>query len=392
MKNILLVDDSALMRRVLCDIIETDKRFRVQDRAVNGLDALSMLSRKTYDAVILDVNMPQMNGLELLKELQKRKISAKIIMASTDTADGAKVTLDALELGALDFIHKPSNALECRSGMFGEELLRILAAVTDLEPQPGSVASAPARTIASPRTLTGTAAANPAKTNLPVRQTDIPPTQLPLPERPEKKYPSVPFGKAVYDPGSQIVALASSTGGPKALQAVIPKLPANLKAPVVIVQHMPFGFTASLSERLNSLSELNVKEAAEGDVLMSGNVYIAMGGKHLNVINNGGRYTIHYSDEPAREGVKPCANYMYESLMDSKFDRILCVVLTGMGADGTQGIMHLKEKKKIHVIVQEASTCAVYGMPKSVVNAGLADQAVPLEQIAQEIITNVGVK
>ncbi len=388
----MLVDDSALMRRVLCDIIETDKRFRVQDRAVNGLDALSMLSRKTYDAVILDVNMPQMNGLELLKELQKRKISAKIIMASTDTADGAKVTLDALELGALDFIHKPSNALECRSGMFGEELLRILAAVTDLEPQPGSVASAPARTIASPRTLTGTAAANPAKTNLPVRQTDIPPTQLPLPERPEKKYPSVPFGKAVYDPGSQIVALASSTGGPKALQAVIPKLPANLKAPVVIVQHMPFGFTASLSERLNSLSELNVKEAAEGDVLMSGNVYIAMGGKHLNVINNGGRYTIHYSDEPAREGVKPCANYMYESLMDSKFDRILCVVLTGMGADGTQGIMHLKEKKKIHVIVQEASTCAVYGMPKSVVNAGLADQAVPLEQIAQEIITNVGVK
>ncbi len=204
--------------------------------------------------------------------------------------------------------------------------------------------------------------------------------------------PPSPFGKAAYDPGNQIVALASSTGGPKALQAVIPKLPANLKAPVVVVQHMPPGFTASLSERLNSLSELNVKEAAEGDVLLPGNVYIAMGGKHLNVVNMGGRYTIHYSDEPAREGVKPCANYMYESLMDSKFDRILCVVLTGMGADGTQGIQNLKAKKKIHVIVQEATTCAVYGMPKSVVNAGLADQAVQLEQIAQEIITNVGVK
>ncbi len=387
MKNILLVDDSALMRRVLCDIIETDKRFRVQDRAVNGLDALNLLSRKTYDAVILDVNMPQMNGLELLKELQKRKISAKIIMASTDTADGAKTTLDALELGALDFIHKPTNALECRDNAFGEELLRILAAVTELEPQPQPSASSSVRPTA-PSTA-GSVAVPPGQRQIKT----IPSRFAAAPAgRAERTKTPTPFGKAVYDAGSQIVALASSTGGPKALQAVIPKLPANLKAPVVVVQHMPSGFTASLSERLNSLSELNVKEASEGDVLLPGNVYIAMGGKHLNVLNMGGKYTIHYSDEPAREGVKPCANYMYESLMDSKFDRILCVVLTGMGADGTQGIMHLKEKKKIHVIVQEASTCAVYGMPKSAVNAGLADQAVPLEQIAQEIITNVGVK
>ncbi len=381
MKNILLVDDSALMRRVLCDIIESDKRFRVQDRAVNGLDALSLLSRKTYDAVVLDVNMPQMNGLELLKELQKRKISAKIIMASTDTADGAKVTLDALELGALDFIHKPTSALDCRNGTFSHGLLDILAAVTDLEP----IAQTPSQPVASagpaaiPRM--GAARSEAGRTGAAL-----------TPGRPEKRIPSGPSGKAVYNPGTQIVALASSTGGPKALQAVIPKLPANLKVPVVVVQHMPAGFTASLAERLNSLSEVSVKEAAEGDVLMPGSVYVAMGGKHLNVLNTGGKYTIHYSDEPAREGVKPCANYMYESLIDSKFDRIVCVVMTGMGADGTEGIGHLKEKKKIHVIVQEASTCAVYGMPKSAVNAGLADQIVPLEQIAQEITANVGVK
>ena len=133
MKKILVVDDSALMRRVLCDIINSDSRFHVEDRANNGLEALDLLGRKTYDAVVLDVNMPQMNGLELLKELQKRKISAKIIMASTDTADGAKVTLDALELGALDFIHKPTSALDCRNGTFSQGLLRILAAVTDVE-------------------------------------------------------------------------------------------------------------------------------------------------------------------------------------------------------------------------------------------------------------------
>ncbi len=379
MKNILLVDDSALMRRVLCDIIESDKRFRVQDRAVNGLDALSLLSRKTYDAVVLDVNMPQMNGLELLKELQKRKISAKIIMASTDTADGAKVTLDALELGALDFIHKPTSALDCRNGTFSQGLLRILAAVTDVEtlaPTQTPVSAAPV----TPAMPFGAGAAR----NMAGRTGAVPAV--------EKKASAPPSGRAVYNPGTQIVALASSTGGPKALQAVIPKLPANLKVPVVVVQHMPAGFTASMAERLNSLSEVTVKEAAEGDVLMPGNVYVSMGGKHMNVLNMGGKYTIHYSDEPAREGVKPCANYMYESLIDSRFDRIVCVVMTGMGADGTEGIQHLKEKKKIHVIVQEASTCAVYGMPKSAVNAGLADQIVPLDQIAQEITTNVGVK
>ena len=191
--------------------------------------------------------------------------------------------------------------------------------------------------------------------------------------------------------GKRIVALASSTGGPKALQSVIPRLSGKLNAPVVIVQHMPTGFTTSLAERLNNLSELNVKEAKEGDELLAGNVYLAMGGKHLNVNYSGGKHVIHYTDEPTREGVKPCADYMYESLARSSYDNIICVVLTGMGADGTKGISYLKNKKKIHVIAQNEESCAVYGMPKNVVNAGMANQVVPLEQVAQEIMMNVGV-
>lgn len=134
-----------------------------------------------------------------------------------------------------------------------------------------------------------------------------------------------------------------------------------------------------------------MKEAEEGDELAVGTVYLARGGKHLNVICKGGRHVIHYTDEPAREGVKPCANYMYESLAESKFDVVVCVVLTGMGADGTKGISSLKGKKKIHVIAQNEDTCAVYGMPKNVVRAGLTNQVVPLEQVAQEIMMNVGV-
>ena len=176
------------------------------------------------------------------------------------------------------------------------------------------------------------------------------------------------------------------------MQAVIPKLPAGLDAPVLLVQHMPKGFTASLADRLNELSQVTVREAKEGEELQKGTVYVAMGGMHMNVKNNMGKCTIHYSDEPTREGVKPCANYMYESLTDSRFDEVVCVVMTGMGADGTEGIKNLEAKKKVHVISQDQDTCVVYGMPKSVVNAGLSDQVVPLEQLAQEIALNVGVR
>lgn len=361
MKKILVVDDSALMRRVLCDIINSDKRFHVEDRATNGLEAFDLLSRKTYDAVVLDVNMPKMNGIELLRELQKFKISARVMMASTATSQGAKVTLDALELGAVDFIHKPDSASDCRGDAFKEHLLEVLAVVAE------SRAELSVQKV--PRPLKREPAA------LPVKKAETPARAL------------------AGVTGRKLVAIASSTGGPKALQSVIPRLPKDLQAPVLVVQHMPKGFTASLADRLNTLSSVTVREAEEGDVLENGCVYLSMGGRHMNVATGAsGRYTIHYTDEPPREGVKPCANYMYESLGDSRFDEVVCVVMTGMGADGTQGISNLKSKKKLQVIAQEQSSCVVYGMPKSIVTAGLADQIVPLDQIAQAIIAKVGGK
>lgn len=357
-KKILVVDDSALMRRVICDIIDSDERYEVVDRANNGLMAFDLLSRKTYDAVVLDVNMPKMDGLQLLKELRKYKIPAKVMMASTDTKEGAQTTLDALELGALDFIHKPNNAEECRVDLYKKRLLGILELV--------------------------------ANSNYPTY--DTPQKQAEQLVAVQQAV-SIVKEKPVKEGVSKIVALASSTGGPKALQSVIPRLPKSLRAPVLIVQHMPKGFTASLAERLDSLSELKVKEAAEGDVLADGTVYVARGGMHMQVKKtSGGQYAIHYTDEPAREGVKPCANYMYESLMESDYDEVICVVMTGMGCDATAGIKNLITKKKSHVIAQNQETSVVYGMPKSIVNEGLSDQIVPLEKIAQEIILNVGVK
>lgn len=355
MKKILVVDDSALMRSVLCDIINSDERFHVVDRAINGLEALDLIQRKEYDAIVLDVNMPKMTGIELLKELQTRKIPARVMMASTDTRDGAKVTMDCLELGAMDFIHKPDRVNDTRSEDFKKEFMTTLEAV--------SVCRLPSF----------------QKLHT-VEEVKVPQKNLEIVKKHETSIGS-----------NKIVAIASSTGGPKALQQVIPRLPKNLKSPVLIVQHMPAGFTKSLADRLNTLSEIHVKEAEEGDVLVQGNVYLSRGGLHMKVVSKAGQYYIHYTDEAAREGVKPCANYMYESLMESHFDEVVCVVLTGMGADGTKGIVNLVTKKKIHVIAQDEVTCAVYGMPKSIVNSGLVNQIVGIEQVAQEIIMNVGV-
>ncbi len=356
MKKILVVDDSALMRRVLCDIINADERFTVVDEAYNGEVALNRLMQNTYDAVVLDVNMPKMDGIELLRELKKRGIKAKVLMASTVTMEGAKITMDALELGALDFIHKPDWAYRCKNDEFITNFLSLLDAVCKAKIVETS-AKARKEADSSRQTIEKIVRKNTQKIT-----------------------------------GKRIIALACSTGGPRALQSVIPNLPEDMKAPMVLVQHMPVGFTESLAARLNHLSKVKVVEAAEGEVLEDGCVYIAKSGQHMNLVKKGSNTVVHYTDEPSREGVKPCANYMYESLADSVYDEVVCVVLTGMGADGTEGISNLKKKKKTFVIAQDGDTCVVNGMPKSVVKAGLSDEIVPLPLVAQEIILHVGVK
>ncbi|MCR4748314.1 MAG: chemotaxis-specific protein-glutamate methyltransferase CheB [Lachnospiraceae bacterium] len=352
MKKILLVDDSALMRRVLHDIINSDGRFSVEDEATNGVEALALMQSKAYDGVVLDVNMPKMNGIELLKEMKTRGIKAKVLMASTATQEGSQITLDCLELGALDFIHKPDWSYKCKEESFQIGLLNTLEAVCDSKLQ-------------------------------------------------EKKAPAVNTVKIVDMvkksskrlSGSRIVAIAVSTGGPKALQSVIPFLPAKLDAPVVLVQHMPEGFTESFAERLNKISEIEVVEGKEGEVIKKGCVYIAKAGYHLNLVKDKNGMKIHYSQEAYREGVRPCANYMYESLSDSPYDEIVSVVMTGMGADGTEGIKNLKSSgKPTYVITQEGDSCVVNGMPRACVRAGLSDATITLNQIAQEIILRVGVK
>ena len=190
----------------------------------------------------------------------------------------------------------------------------------------------------------------------------------------------------------KLVALACSTGGPKALHSVLPNLPVNLDAGMLIVQHMPGGFTKSLADRLNELSLVTVKEAEDGDILKKGTVYIAKGGYQMRLKRlEDQTYRISITQEPARHGLLPCADIMYESLVDTNFDQITCVVLTGMGGDGTAGIRQLNEKQNIYVIAQNEETSIVYGMPKVIKDAGLVDEVVALNDVSNAIIKNVGV-
>lgn len=353
-KNLLVVDDSALMRRIICDIINSDQNFQATDYCRDRLEAYEKLKTKSYDGVVLDVNMPRMGGLQLLERLQKEHIKAKVVMVSTLTTKDADVTILAMERGAIDFVTKPNNIIEAKGEDFKRQLLSVLTAVYETQ-QWNSV-----HTISS---LT------------------------------KKKISASNNRIKAVNPGKKLVALACSTGGPKALQSVVPYLPKKLDAPVVIVQHMPAGFTQSMAKRLDEISEIPVKEAQEGDRLENGHVYIAPGGRHLEVRRMGdGSHVIKLNDMPPIGGLKPCANIMYDSLTGSGYDEIVCVVLTGMGADGTNGILSLEKSKPIHVIAQDAQSCVVYGMPKAIAEAGVVDEVVSLNQVAKTITKNVGEK
>lgn len=359
-KNILVVDDSALMRRVICDIIDSESTFQAKDVCRDGLEAYEKLKTTSYDAVVLDVNMPRMDGLQLLEKLQQDGIKATIIMVSTLTTKDADVTIRAMELGAVDFITKPCNIIEAKSDEFRRRILQMLKAVIrsdDAKVQTGSQVQ-----------VQETAKRGSVKVPKKLERTGL-------------------SGKKV------LVALACSTGGPKALQSVIPYLPADLNAPMILVQHMPIGFTKSMADRLNETSDIEVMEAKEGDILKKGCVYVAPGGKHMEVKKQAdGNHAIRLNDEPAIGGLRPCANVTYESLRTCGYDEIICVVLTGMGSDGTGGILSLKQKKNIYVISQDAASCVVYGMPKAIAEAGIVDEVVPLNEIAHTIIKKVGVQ
>lgn len=349
MKKILIIDDSALMRRVMSDIINTDSEMCVTDTAENGVAATALLKQgKEYELILLDINMPRMDGLGFLRYLNENEIHVPVLVVSSIASKSTEETIQALELGAYDFVKKPSRSM-------------------------GKEEDFPKRLLAKAKCAFTIQTAKRRE-----RQEETPQISG---NRIMKKKSETANAKRMQT--CDFAVIASSTGGPKALQTVVSKLPKTFSCPLVIVQHMPMGFTASLAKRLDEMSSCNVMEAEDGMEVEAGKVYVAKGGYQLRVEKDSmGRMIFSVKKEAVRNGLRPCADVFLESLMELPYQRILCTVLTGMGNDATHGLEQLKEKKEIYAIGQSERTCVVYGMPFAIEKAGLSDEILDLEQIA----------
>lgn len=335
--RVLVVDDSAFMRHVISQGLAASPLIEVVGAARDGLEALELLARLKPDVITLDVEMPRLNGLATLREIMARS-PLPVIMLSSLTKEGAAETIQALATGAVDFVAKPDQKTR-----IGEVLAEVTAKV---------LRAAKARALPP-----------------------ISPVILPEPrEKPAKKTRP----RLRHEP---VVLIGASTGGPRALHSVVPLLQAGLPAAFVIVQHMPPGFTQSLAHRLESLSSIEVREAAPGDSLEAGRALLAKGGSHLT-FDELGRASLNQA--PAVHGVRPAIDVTLASLVEVAGRRTIAVILTGMGSDGTNGAALVRAAGGV-VIAEAQSSCVVWGMPRSVEEAGLASQVAPLEEISSAI-------
>ena len=346
--RLLIVDDSPFMRRAISSLVEGESDIKVVGTAKDGQDAIRQIQDLKPDIATMDIEMPVMDGLTALKIIME-KFPIPIIMLSSLTEEGAKETLDALDLGAADYIPKNLSNVSLNILKIKDDLISKIRAITAkkyfFKPHSNEQTS-------------GVFKAAPFKEN----------------------------GTAVKNNKIDIVAIGSSTGGPKALQDVIPKLPQNFPVPIIIVQHMPKAFTGSFAERLSSISHIKVIEAAGGEIIKPGTAYLSPGDKHLSIVKeNRAGFAISLSNEPEDLINRPSVSVMMESVAKGYPGKALGVILTGMGSDGLMGMKKIKETGG-KTIAQDEATCVVYGMPKAVVDADLADMVLPIYKIGDEII------
>lgn len=354
--GVLVVDDSAFMRKMLTDILESTREIKVVGTARDGFEALKKVKELNPDIITLDVEMPSMDGLSCLRELQKIT-DIPVIMLSSRTGTGEQSTIEALEAGAIDFITKPTGLFD----ISGEEKKKEIIEKVKM-----------ARAIRTVKQVVSRPAASRPAPVLPVTK-------------------AVQTGRRKSDLKTLIV-IGTSTGGPKALQEVIPFIPDDIPAAVVIVQHMPPGFTKSLADRLNTLSRLTVKEGENNEVIKPGFAYIAPGDFHMEVFGDGPDMKIRLTKGPPLGSLRPAVNVLMDSVAKSGFPSVIGVVMTGMGNDGKEGIVKMKKANNAFIISQDEQSCVVYGMPKSAVSTGVVDEIVPLKEISEVIVKYMGVE
>ncbi|MCE1230176.1 MAG: chemotaxis response regulator protein-glutamate methylesterase, partial [Firmicutes bacterium] len=354
--RVLIVDDSPFMRKALERMFQAAEDITVVGTARDGLDALEKIPQLNPDIVTLDIEMPRMDGLTCLRRIMAEH-PRPVLMVSSLTQEGAQTTLEALAAGAVDFIAKESSLA---SGS-------ILQIQQDLHEKVRKLVRSPRfRRPLAPRPAAPTPVATPAP---------LPPV------RPAVPTPKAPSGHMASSPVAELLAIGCSTGGPKALQDLLPALPKNLPVPCLIVQHMPASFTKAFAERLNGLCQVEVKEAEHGEALRPGTVYIAPGGIHLNYRQRGSQGYVELNPEPADSLHRPSVDVLFSSLAQECHKPILAMILTGMGSDGAKGMQQLKAKGA-HTLAEAEESCVVYGMPKAAFERGCVDQVAPLGDIA----------
>jgi two-component system chemotaxis response regulator CheB len=352
----MIVDDSAVMRGLLRSVISSSSGLEVASTATDGASAIQLVQTERPDLILLDVEMPVKDGLATLRELRARGHKMPIIMCSSLTQRGAKVTIEALAIGASDYVAKPTGQTSREAAMrkLSQELIPKINALTSQLRQQSTSATASSLFFAK---------------------------QAPPP--PGTQIPTV---------APSIVAIGVSTGGPAALDVVLPALPANFPLPIVIVQHMPEVFTKLFAERMNSRCKLHVAEASEGAPVVPGTIYIARGNWHMEVMASmrpGAPNTLHLNQDSPENHCRPAVDVLFRSVAKLYGGAVLAVILTGMGSDGLIGCRPIREQGGT-VLAQDQATSTVWGMPGAVTQAGLAHRVLPLNAIALDMIRTVG--
>jgi two-component system, chemotaxis family, protein-glutamate methylesterase/glutaminase len=344
MIRVLVVDDSAFVRQALTRMLGSAPDIEVVGTAVDGKEGWEKALDLRPDVVTLDVKMPRMDGLEALRRIMADCPTA-VLLLSSQTKEGAEVTLRGLELGAMDFVDKTSVQGQMNLLSLSEELQAKVRALASVPRSRLRVASL-------------------------VRETG--PKVLP----------------AQHAARAQVVVIGTSTGGPPALQAIIPRLPEVLPCAVLVVQHMPVGFTRSLAERLDARSVVEVREAKHDEVVRPGCVLIAPAGQHMKLRRRGGDVRVWLDDEPRSALHRPSVDVLMASVAKVYGERAMGVILTGMGSDGVEGLRAIRDAGGL-TLAESEETCVIYGMPKAAVEAGVVDKAVPLTRVADEILAAV---